>query len=607
MHTGKRVIISLIFIFLSLTLFGYTRNEIEDLRKNSEWIVGYGESYSEHKADEMAINDLLSQITVQVEASFENIVEEENGKVRDYCLSALSTYSSARLDGAERSIFEDDGEYIVYRYIRKADKNRIFENRGKLIKDYARRGFQAEKELRIGDALMNYYWSLVLLRTHPDWDVIDETFDSCPETLITYLPDRIRRIYSLIDLTISNKHYDSDYDISLVEISALYKNSPIRNLDFKFYHGNDWSMPVGVFQGKAPLEFMCKLEDLPETLKLNIMYNDPHKASHNRDLRNVLDNMPCPAFREARFEINLSSASKNNNSNVSVNVYNSGDKSPNPKISILAKNIINTINKGDIDCLAKDLTSKGKADFQDILLYGQAKALSKSYKLKLVEFGGKTYLKGISAQFSFPNSDRKFSEELVFVLNDEDKIDKVNFALSPEAVDNILAGLVATDEEKFQIIQFIEEYKTAYCTEDVELIEKIFDDNALIIVGQMVEDTDENIDSMYRTLGRKWRPMKYSKKQYIRNLKSVFSGNEYVNIHFEDNKVSRVNSKTKKIFGIQIHQYYYSQNYSDEGFLFLMFDLTEIKNPKIYVRTWQPEKNPDGTVYGLEDFYLPKR
>jgi hypothetical protein len=35
-----------------------------------------------------------------------------------------------------------------------------------------------------------------------------------------------------------------------------------------------------------------------------------------------------------------------------------------------------------------------------------------------------------------------------------------------------------------------------------------------------------------------------------------------------------------------------------------MIDLNDTLNPKIYVRTWQPQKNPDGSIYGLADFHF---
>lgn len=601
-----KTMFSIVLIFITISIFAFTQAELEDLQNNSDWIVGKGESGSESKADRMAINDLLSQITVQVQTSFTNILTEENGNVDEYCSSAIETYSSARLDAAERSIFEDDENYIVYRFIKKADRDKIFIEREKLIKDYATRGAEAEKELRIGDALMNYYWSLILLRTHPDWDKINEDFDRKNETLITYLPDRIRRIYSLINLKLTNKRYDKKDELSLLNLEVTFMNKTVRNLDIKYYLGSDWSVPIGISQGKTLLEFLCEIEDVPDVIKINVMYNDAHKASHNNDLRKVIEEVPCPVFRECRFEIDLDERYTDNEyaTKTKVNTTNNTIELRDFKQEI--SSICKAISSNNLSYLSEFITEKAKDDFEKIINYGNAKLIEEKPELTIDKINEKTYIRGLPVQFNFPNCGRKFSEELVFVFGENDKIEEINFALSDEAVEDIIGKVKATDFEKFQIVNFIEQYKTAYCTENIDFIEKVFDDNALIIVGQMLKNDDTNIEGMYNKLGRSWKTVKYSKKDYIRNLVSIFDSNEYVNLHFEDNIVTRLNSDTLKVFGVQIHQYYYSQRYSDEGYLFLMFDLTEKNKPKIYVRTWQPEKNPDGTIYGLDDFYLPK-
>ncbi|RLC49835.1 MAG: nuclear transport factor 2 family protein, partial [Candidatus Cloacimonadota bacterium] len=58
----------------------------------------------------------------------------------------------------------------------------------------------------------------------------------------------------------------------------------------------------------------------------------------------------------------------------------------------------------------------------------------------------------------------------------------------------------------------------------------------------------------------------------------------------------------KKVYGMQIGQYYYSSDYRDKGYLFLMFDLENPDEPKIMVRSWQPEKAEDGSIIGVSDF-----
>ena len=49
----------------------------------------------------------------------------------------------------------------------------------------------------------------------------------------------------------------------------------------------------------------------------------------------------------------------------------------------------------------------------------------------------------------------------------------------------------------------------------------------------------------------------------------------------------------REIYGIQIEQDYYSTNYGDHGYLFLLLDMQKIKEPLIKVRAWQPDLDPN--------------
>ncbi len=57
-----------------------------------------------------------------------------------------------------------------------------------------------------------------------------------------------------------------------------------------------------------------------------------------------------------------------------------------------------------------------------------------------------------------------------------------------------------------------------------------------------------------------------------------------------------------EVYAIQIKQDYYSTNYGDEGYLFLMVDINDPLNPIIKVRTWQPEKDPNFGIYSPGNF-----
>jgi len=601
---------------LSVTLSSYTQSDIEMMRNNTDWIVGKGVADDEYQADKLAISDLLSQISIEVESSFENLLTEENSNVREFCSSSLKTYSNTRLQGAQKSIFETKAGYIVYRYIRKTDKNRIFEDRQTMVYSYLTDGLTAESELRICDALQNYYWALILLRTLPDWSNISCSIEGTNQVLITFIPNRIRKIFSLIQISINDIRYDKTDKMTLVEIGVMYDNKPVQNLDLVYYSGASWSEPLSITNGKGLLEFYCNKDDIPTSLGINIIYNSKEKSSFNPELTRIIEDVILPVFSECKIKMTMTDIKTSKKFEPKIKIENpvslNDEVQDNERSDInyqfyldKANRIYQAINRKDYKKLDLECNDNGKMYVQRILQYGNSRPVSQNFTVKCEKYGDETIVRGFPVQFSFPQSGRKFNEQLAFTFDKTGNLDKVNFALSDQAISDILGSVRVSDVEKTQILHFIEDYKTAYCLKDIGFIEKVFSDNALIIVGSMLyDDPSTNLDDIYMKLGKKWKATQYSKQEYLSNLRKLFATNEFVNIRFEDNYLSRNNNPSSKVFGIQIHQYYYSQHYADEGYLFIMFDLEDIINPKILVRTWQPEKNPDGSIYGLKDFFF---
>lgn len=69
----------------------------------------------------------------------------------------------------------------------------------------------------------------------------------------------------------------------------------------------------------------------------------------------------------------------------------------------------------------------------------------------------------------------------------------------------------------------------------------------------------------------------------MRKLKMCFQSNQFINIRFADNDVVKMGAGGET-YGIQIKQDYYSSNYGDHGYLFLMVDFNDPENPSIKVR-----------------------
>ena len=45
-----------------------------------------------------------------------------------------------------------------------------------------------------------------------------------------------------------------------------------------------------------------------------------------------------------------------------------------------------------------------------------------------------------------------------------------------------------------------------------------------------------------------------------------------------------------------LKQYWHTDRYQDEGYLFLLIDFRDSDNPQIQVRTWQPYKDNTGKI-----------
>ena len=145
------------------------------------------------------------------------------------------------------------------------------------------------------------------------------------------------------------------------------------------------------------------------------------------------------------------------------------------------------------------------------------------------------------------------------------------------------------------IVDFVENFRTAYNRKDIDLLNSVFSDKALIITGKVVKEKP-NSDLTRMTLNNnKVVYIKQSKQQYITNLTRVFKNTKYINVKFDEIEVVQ-HPKYDDVYGVTLKQYWHTSGYSDEGYLFLMIDFRDADNPLIQVRTWQPYKNAEGQV-----------
>jgi hypothetical protein len=595
---NNKLLVFCFFLCFSNYLYSQTIT-FDQIKKSGEYIYGIGESPSYEKADKNALSDLVSQISVTVESSFEYIQTESNFDYKEYAKSVVKTYSGTSLNNVQRIEYEENGIYTVIRFILKADINKVFEDRKKAILEYTKEGIRSEWKYQIGDALRNFYWANILLRSHPEYNSMYFHQNNDSVLFKIYLPNKINEIFSNINLRIIENTYNPEEQYSKYTLGLEYKDGEIQNLDYTYRSGNSWSGTIGANNGLAFVEYYGDKQKKDREITIRVEYRYEDKGYFDKDVQSVFaSEIDLPYFSqcEIKSQFNKPISTKTRG----LTFENSG----NENIKSTIKTLVQSIEKKKLNPDPNLFTQEGIEAYNKLIKYGDAKLLKQNNELKIVKVNNEFIVRSIPMQFTFTEN-RQFVENVVFVTKEDGKIHDINFSLSQVAINDILSKdeRFANEEEKFFLIRFMENYKTAYCLKRIDYLEKVFDDDALIIVGNVIKRNTKS-DIFYSSLSDSAiQYQRYTKSEYINRLKSVFAHNEFVNIHFEDNVVKKA-KKDVNIYGIQIAQHYTSERYADKGYLFLLFDLRDTLNPIIHVRTWQPKKNKDGSIYGLADFHF---
>lgn len=185
----------------------------------------------------------------------------------------------------------------------------------------------------------------------------------------------------------------------------------------------------------------------------------------------------------------------------------------------------------------------------------------------------------------------KQEQELVFSLDKQGTINDVSIAIEEHKYKEIMSEHESVQDlyRRQVIVDFVESYRTSYNRKDIDYIESVFSDNALIITGKVIKEKPKSDYALRSLSSERVVYQKRTKKEYIANLKRAFSVNKYINVIFDEVEVIQ-HPKFTDIYGVTLKQEWYSDRYSDVGFVFLMIDFQDELHPLIQVRTWQPEK-----------------
>ena len=206
-----------------------------------------------------------------------------------------------------------------------------------------------------------------------------------------------------------------------------------------------------------------------------------------------------------------------------------------------------------------------------------------------------------------PTGDRAFNEdeyqEAVVSFDRQGNVESFYLSISMNLYMNVIkSNLELTDLRRRQLIlDYVEQFRTAYNQKDLPFLKQVFSDDALIITGKVITQRHaEGFTSQKITYN------KQTKQQYLDNLRRVFNSTQYIKVTFDDIEVKR-HPVNPNFYGVTLHQGYTSNRYHDDGYLFLLWDFNDESAPQIHVRTWQPDKIngkdlPKEEIFTLSDF-----
>ncbi len=602
-------IFTLLFAFLvSVSLMAQSW---ESIKNNQAYISAEGFGNSIDEADKDALAGLMSQISLHISNETKNSdsVTNRNGEIEDVSqfTSTLKTYGEATLTNTVRVILSNEPDAHVGRWIKRSEVQKIFASRIAKVKDLVSQALAAEGKGKADDALRFYYWSLTLLKSVQHPNTVAYTDEKGKEhMLMTWIPVRMSEVFDDLEAKVVKRNGDD------LDLFITYKGKPVNSVDYTFFDGKGWSNIYSAKDGRGVLELSPGTQS--ESIRLKYEFEYRGQAQIDPELESVLNVVKSTPMRDAYADVSTKVAGAEPTAMTAATSFSTTAAAVKaaPKSVAEAEPYMKIINKVTTAIRNKDYVSveplfsaEGWDIYKRLVGYGKARLVGNP-QLTFYNYADNVVARGVQMAFSFARGVRKsFVEDVVFTFDRNMKIVNVTFGLGNTAADDILHKGVWPEQARVALMSFLENYKTAYGLERLDYINSLFDDNAVIIVGNVLKTLtvadggDGGMASLKNnTIIKKNR---YTKNQYINNLKRCFAANEYINVRFANNDVVKM-SAGGELYAIQIAQDYYSTNYGDKGYLFLMVDINAPDKPIIKVRTWQPEKDPNFGLYGPGDF-----
>ena len=632
MKTAK-LTTSLILILLGLMVHA---QDIEENRKIMNRIMMDTEHYqyatavadSFDLAIQNAVGQLAGQIMTNVQSTTTITMEEQdiNGEISSatYFSNINKTFTDVRLTDYHVLMTgkptKKKKTYEVFVYINSEKVEEIIEEikeaeieaareKERQLKNdvrfYYDEGLKAIKDIRIGDALKCFYWGYLLASgTNVEVErfkksqpadalfsvLLDQTLSNINVLCEGQKTDRVNEFQSLYVKKLGFYYTDS---------SNVYHR--ITCLDFKYHNGNTSVDGPRVRDGVSVAELHYNLDKT----NIHCIYNYDSSETPQElqeKVKNKKNKTYASADKIVEFDTEYIETPETSPAPIPLVDYSTAmqkqdiDSARLETLVDMMLDIEEGIRNKIYGDIANYFTEDGYDCFNKLIRYGNASIIGQP-KYEFVTFGDLVICRSITMQFRFRNN-KKFVENVVFRFNEDNQIESLAFALTDVAQHDIMDNNDWNRDSKLTLLSFMEDYQTAYALGRIEYLERIFSENALIISGYKVFN---KVSSDGVKLRGYTHYDTMSKSQYMAKLRRHFKTKEYINLNFTETDFNQAGG-IKDFFGIRVRQEYFSSNYGDVGYLFLLVDLRE-DVPVIHVRAWQDDKLPTDQLFSLKDVY----
>ena len=626
----KRVRFTLLFSLTTIAIFAQAdasdpAYRMEQVRSNPAMRWGEAASASKDEAREKAKEDFLTKLNTTVVAT----MHEEN----DNFSESLTAITVATVNNLKEIVYQVDGKWCCMVYISEGSLRQAEDDRKESILEMISIGIRQEGQVNIAEALKYYTWALRMLNLYNDKVNVD--VDGISYNAKSWLSTHIPAVLSNISLSINPEKIvenPGEYEKYSVIVDATYDGRPVSVLDISYFNGESAVGPVHCKNGEGVIQF----HDLSMFSNINLKviydyvnegrnYSPELAAAYGKGFKKM------PFNKQAAFRLPLRYNGAAATPNPQYESYNFVEPDEGSEVIILTcnlseaeqktvatpiftkprntiarptedlekyimsiENVEKAIRAANYESVRELFTPEGFRIFELMMGSGKVSVCSKTPTYTVEHTGN--FIVGKSIPVAVKTKRHISKENIVFRFEGESgKIKSVAYALTKRAEDDIFREAQWSYDSRYALLQFMEDYQTAYSLKRLDYIESIFSDDAIVIVGNVVGKKSKR---MYEAKDMKNFSMPtnvnyttYTKDGYIQHLKEDFASKDFIQLVFDDTYISKVGGTEayidNEVLWIELKQNYYSSNYSDKGYLALQINMKPTGS-MINVRTWTP-------------------